>query len=237
MRRSVCSAPTRSGLVGRHWLGARAAGPIATFRRRRSPRAAPGSRRARRQPRSQRTSVEVWRAAAGGCLGSDVAAPVSGVQQMCREMEGSSDHACERAGDPDRCLGLFVELLSQVEDDASSDAFYGRLCEATCALTSMDRAVIFLYDEVAPPRARGRRLRDRPRARSRDAHVTVESAPVARSARGGPRDRGRRRRRRRGARGVPRAAAPTTNAGLHAARRGRPLVRRDPVRPRRAAAR
>ena len=45
-------------------------------------------------------------------------------------------------------LDMFVELLSQVEDDASSDAFYGRLCEATCALTSMERAVIFRYDEV-----------------------------------------------------------------------------------------
>ena len=30
-------------------------------------------------------------------------------------------------------LDMFVELLSQVEDDASSDAFYSRLCEATCA--------------------------------------------------------------------------------------------------------
>jgi len=32
-------------------------------------------------------------------------------------------------------LDMFVELLSRVEDDASSDAFYSRLCEATCALT------------------------------------------------------------------------------------------------------
>ena len=45
-------------------------------------------------------------------------------------------------------LDMFVELLSQVEDDASSDTFYSRLCEATCALTSMERAVIFRYDEV-----------------------------------------------------------------------------------------
>ena len=37
-------------------------------------------------------------------------------------------------------LDMFVELLSQVEDDASSDAFYSRLCEATCALTSMTRS-------------------------------------------------------------------------------------------------
>jgi hypothetical protein len=77
-------------------------------------------------------------------------------------------------------LDMFVELLSQVEDDASSDAFYSRLCEATCALTSMERAVIFRYDEV----------RRRVRAAGAygidinafsDAQVTVESAPVARS--------------------------------------------------------
>ena len=76
-------------------------------------------------------------------------------------------------------LEMFVELLSQVEDDAASDDFYGRLCEATCALTSMERAVIFRYDEV----------RRRVYAAGgygldlevfTDAHVTVESAPVAR---------------------------------------------------------
>ena len=78
-------------------------------------------------------------------------------------------------------LDMFVELLSQVEDDASSDDFYSRLCEATCALTSMERAVIFRYDEV----------RRRVRAAGAygididafaDAHVTVESAPVARQS-------------------------------------------------------
>src|SRR5919108_140626 len=78
-------------------------------------------------------------------------------------------------------LDMSVELLSRVEDDASSDAFYSRLCEATCALTSMDRAVIFRYDEV----------RRRVRAAGAygigldafaDAHVTVESAPVARQS-------------------------------------------------------
>ena len=78
-------------------------------------------------------------------------------------------------------LEVFVELLSQVEDDASSDAFYSRLCEATCALTSMERAVIFRYDGV----------RRRVYAAGgygidldafADAHVTVESAPVARQS-------------------------------------------------------
>ena len=45
-------------------------------------------------------------------------------------------------------LETFVELLTRVEADGSSDAFYSSLCEAVCRLTSMDRAVIFRYDEA-----------------------------------------------------------------------------------------
>ena len=78
-------------------------------------------------------------------------------------------------------LDMFVELLAQVEDDPSSDAFYGRLCEATCALTSMDRAVIFRYDEVRR-RVRAAGSFNLPLEAFADAHVTVESAPVARQA-------------------------------------------------------
>src|SRR5215218_1729806 len=78
-------------------------------------------------------------------------------------------------------LDMFVELLAQVEDDASSDAFYSRLCEATCALTSMDRAVIFRYDEVRR-RVRAAGAYGIPLELFADAHVTVESAPVARQA-------------------------------------------------------
>ena len=76
---------------------------------------------------------------------------------------------------------MFVELLSQVEDDASSDAFYSRLCEATCALTSMDRAVIFRYDEVRR-RVRAAGAYGIDLEAFADAHVTVESAPVARQS-------------------------------------------------------
>src|SRR5918997_2194624 len=78
-------------------------------------------------------------------------------------------------------LDMFVELLARVEDDASSDAFYGRLCEATCALTSMERAVIFRYDEVRR-RVRAAGAYGIPLEAFADAHVTVESAPVARQA-------------------------------------------------------
>ena len=45
-------------------------------------------------------------------------------------------------------LETFVELLTRSEADGSSDAFYSSLCEAVCRLTSMDRAVIFRYDEA-----------------------------------------------------------------------------------------
>jgi signal transduction histidine kinase len=78
-------------------------------------------------------------------------------------------------------LDMFVELLSQVEDDASSDAFYSRLCEATCALTSMDRAVIFRYDEVRR-RVRAAGAYGISLDAFADAQVTVESAPVARQS-------------------------------------------------------
>src|SRR5215207_5461723 len=78
-------------------------------------------------------------------------------------------------------LEVIVELLAQVEDDASSDAFYSRLCEATCALTSMDRAVIFRYDEVRR-RVRAVGAYGIDLELFADAHVTVESAPVARQS-------------------------------------------------------
>src|SRR5919199_2137399 len=78
-------------------------------------------------------------------------------------------------------LDMFVELLARVEDDPSSAPFYTRLCEATCALTSMDRAVIFRYDEVRR-RVRAAGAYGIPLEAFADAHVTVESAPVARQA-------------------------------------------------------
>src|SRR5918997_4652210 len=96
----------------------------------------------------------------------------------------SSDPTTMSAGAPAMrvaALDMFVELLAQVEDDASSDAFYGRLCEATCALTAMDRAVIFRYDEVRR-RVRAAGAYGIPLEAFADAQVTVESAPVARQA-------------------------------------------------------
>jgi signal transduction histidine kinase len=78
-------------------------------------------------------------------------------------------------------LEMFVDLLARVEEDGSSDAFYGRLCEAACKLTSMERAVIFRYDE-AQRRVRAAGTHNLPLEAFAGVHFTVESAPIARQA-------------------------------------------------------
>jgi signal transduction histidine kinase len=78
-------------------------------------------------------------------------------------------------------LETFVELLTRVDRNDSSDAFYSSLCEAVCRLTSMDRAVIFRYDEMRR-RVRAAGAYGLDLALFRGAHVTAESAPIARLA-------------------------------------------------------
>ena len=78
-------------------------------------------------------------------------------------------------------LETFVELLSRVEADPSNDAFYSRLCEATCRLADMDRAVIFRYDG-ARRRVRAAGAYGIPLDVFADAQVTVETVPVARES-------------------------------------------------------
>jgi signal transduction histidine kinase len=78
-------------------------------------------------------------------------------------------------------LETFVELLSRVEHDPSSDAFYSRLCEATCRLADMDRAVIFRYDG-ARRRVRAAGSFGIPLEVFADAQVTVETVPVTRES-------------------------------------------------------
>ncbi len=78
-------------------------------------------------------------------------------------------------------LETFVELLTRVDRNDSSDAFYSSLCEAVCRLTSMDRAVIFRYDEMRR-RVRAAGAYGLDLALFRGAHVTTESAPIARLA-------------------------------------------------------
>ena len=78
-------------------------------------------------------------------------------------------------------LETFVELLTRVEADGSSESFYSSLCEAVCRLTSMDRAVIFRYDE-AHRRVRAAGAYGLDLERFTRSRVTVESAPIARQA-------------------------------------------------------
>jgi signal transduction histidine kinase len=93
----------------------------------------------------------------------------------------------DTAPDPDTpavgldALEAFVDLLTQVEDDPASDTFYSRLCEGTCRLANMDRAVIFRYDE-ARRRVRAAGAYGLDLGMFADGHVTVESAPIARQA-------------------------------------------------------
>src|SRR3954449_10720490 len=81
-------------------------------------------------------------------------------------------------------LDVFVALLSGLDDQASSGrAFYNSLCEAVCRLTSMERAGLFLYDDVrklvAPVGSHGveQGLLD-------DVYGTLEETPIAQRALG-----------------------------------------------------
>ncbi len=78
-------------------------------------------------------------------------------------------------------LELLSDVLAGVDEEHGSDQFFSRLAEAVCRLAGMDRAVIFSYDDarrrVHAAGAHGVALAD-----VTDAHVTVESAPVARRA-------------------------------------------------------
>ena len=78
-------------------------------------------------------------------------------------------------------LETFVELLARVEADGSTDDFYSRLCEATCRVASMDRAVIFRYDD-ARRRVHAAGAYGIDLDVFENAQLTVESAPIARQA-------------------------------------------------------
>jgi len=75
-------------------------------------------------------------------------------------------------------LDLMVQLLSETETAPPTSEFYGRLCEALCQLTSMERALLFLYDDarhrVLAVGGYGLDL-----AAFAGLRVTVEDAPIA----------------------------------------------------------
>jgi len=81
-------------------------------------------------------------------------------------------------------LDVFVELLSELDDRSdSSGAFYDRLCEAVCRVTSMERAGLFLYEDarkiVVPVGSHG----VEPRLLAR-VYGTLEETPIAQRALG-----------------------------------------------------
>jgi signal transduction histidine kinase len=78
-------------------------------------------------------------------------------------------------------LEIVAELLSRVEADPATDDFYSRLCEATCRLADMDRAVIFRYDG-ARRRVRAAGAYGIDLDLFAHAQVTVETVAVAREA-------------------------------------------------------
>jgi signal transduction histidine kinase len=76
-------------------------------------------------------------------------------------------------------LELFVGVLSQEEGGTSAgEAFYDRLCDAVCRLAKMRRAIIFRYD-TARRRVRAVGSHGVDLEQFAEAHVTVESAPIA----------------------------------------------------------
>src|SRR5438045_7078574 len=85
-------------------------------------------------------------------------------------------------GGPTETLGLFVQLLSQVETATPASAeFYDRLCEATCRLAHLRRAVIFLWDD-ARREVRAVGSRDVPLEVFSETYVSTLSVPIAREA-------------------------------------------------------
>ena len=78
-------------------------------------------------------------------------------------------------------LETFVELLAGADVDGQTDDFYSRLCEATCRVASMDRAIIFRYDD-ARRRVHAAGSYGIELDLFENAHLTVESAPIARQS-------------------------------------------------------
>jgi signal transduction histidine kinase len=97
-------------------------------------------------------------------------------------MATAAEPAAQLPWEPTEALGLFVQLLSEVETATPGSAeFYDRVCEATCRLAHLRRAVIFLWDdarrEVRAVGARGVSL-DVFAGR----YVSTQNVPIAREA-------------------------------------------------------
>jgi signal transduction histidine kinase len=75
-------------------------------------------------------------------------------------------------------VDVIVRLLSETDAAPPTSEFYGRLCEALCQLSSMERAVLFLYDD-ARRRVRAVGAHGIELERFTAMRVTVEDAPIA----------------------------------------------------------
>src|SRR4051794_6548291 len=82
---------------------------------------------------------------------------------------------------PIEALDAFAEVLADAEAGSTRDAFYGRLCYVICSLASMDRAVIFRYDE-ALRRVRVAGSHNLDIAVFEDDEVSVDTVAIAREA-------------------------------------------------------
>ncbi|HZU59395.1 MAG TPA: GAF domain-containing protein [Solirubrobacteraceae bacterium] len=97
-------------------------------------------------------------------------------------MTAATDRAIHLPWEPTEALGLFVELLSEGEQATpSSSEFYDHLCEATCRLAHLRRAVIFLWDD-ARREVRAVGSREVPLEVFSRTRVNTENVPIARMA-------------------------------------------------------
>jgi signal transduction histidine kinase len=81
----------------------------------------------------------------------------------------------------EQALDLAVQLLGEIETEAPSREYYGRLCAAVCRFIRMDRGGIWLYDaghhDVVLVGVHGGDYDD-----LAAVHATVENTPIARRA-------------------------------------------------------
>ena len=77
-----------------------------------------------------------------------------------------------------RVVETFAELLFAVHTGGEAAVFYNRLCEATCRLGDMDRAIVFVYDEMLR-RVRVVGSHNMDVSAFRDHEIDLERAPLA----------------------------------------------------------
>jgi signal transduction histidine kinase len=79
---------------------------------------------------------------------------------------------------PFAALELMAAVLAHADEDTAPDALFSALAEAVCRLTSMTRAVLFLYDEVLRE-VRVAGIHGVDAALFQAGQVSLESAPIA----------------------------------------------------------